>query len=77
MAQSIISSSSKALVEATLRNDLADMNSRLSLGADVDFMLDSLQLTPLLAAARQGYVSAMELLISHGADIEKKNTNGY
>jgi ankyrin repeat protein len=56
-------------------DDLLAVSSLLDQGADVDARNSAGQ-TPLLAAAQNGHVKAMEILLSRGADVNAQDHHG-
>ena len=58
---------SKKLYSATCSGDLVGMRSALEEGADVNARVGKQDESPLMAAARGGYVRAVQLLLHSGA----------
>jgi ankyrin repeat protein len=61
--------------DAESPDDLLAVSSLLDQGADVDARNSAGQ-TPLLAAAQNGHVKAMEILLSRGADVDAQDDRG-
>jgi hypothetical protein len=45
-------------------------------GAETELSMREVKATPLNFAANKGYVSVVELLLSHGANVDNKKNDG-
>ena len=64
------------LAQAAKRGDLKAVNSLLESGVDVDTEDSKQHATALMWAAHEGYPDVVELLIEHGASINKRKATG-
>ena len=62
--------------EAVRDRDIERVKSLLNQGTDVDSRDDGAGWTPLMIAAADGYPDLVELLVSKGADVRAKNSEG-
>ena len=63
----------RALIDATLMDDVAAMRCALAAGADVNAHDPEHQETPLMLARSE---AAMEMLLNHNADVHARNDRG-
>jgi ankyrin repeat protein len=64
------------LAQVAKRGDLKAVNSLLESGVDVDTEDSKQHATALMWAAHEGYPDVVELLIEHGAGINKRKSTG-
>ncbi|XP_016140531.1 fibronectin type 3 and ankyrin repeat domains protein 1-like [Sinocyclocheilus grahami] len=68
--------SGKNLHQAVHRADDEELTTVLQSGTDDVDVYDKMGFSPLMVAAQKGFTSLVDILVKHGADINKKDSTG-